>query len=245
MKLLVGLVSILLLWPSVSKAALEDDFLIEYIPILAATLRCEPEQYQACSTPRGCRNIDGFWQQGLCVAKSLSFDNTASFGGRWFAVTSFSNGDFFNYLTFDASSIEPINTTADYFLRGSTHTSADFNDASPNDAIVSFDSGNQDWFILDYWGRDIGTISSIELNRISDDLFTGCEFYLNYPDLTYQDGVCNPVRMTRGGFFKQLNTNQVDRSVPRLLVRPESVTKGIRNHLKGSSFRPHKRIEQR
>ena len=116
---------------------------------------------------------------------------------------------------------------------------------SPNDAIVSFDSANQDWFILDYWGRDIGTISSIELNRISDELFTGCEFYLNYPDLTYQDGVCNPVRMTRGGFFKQLNTNQVDRSVPRLLVRPESVTKGIRNHLKGSSFRPHKRIEQR
>lgn len=245
MRLLVGLASIVLLWPSVSQAAQEDDFLIDYIPILAATLNCEPQEYEACSTPRGCRNIDGFWQQGMCVAKSESFDNTALFDGRWFAVTSFSSGDFFNYLTFDVSSIESINTTADYFLRGTTHTSADFNDTNPNDAIVSFDSSNQDWFILDYWGRDIGSISSLELNRVSDTLFTGCEFFLNYPDLTYQDGVCNPVRMTRGGFFKQTQTNKVDASRPQLRVRPSPVEIGERNRLKGSSFRTHNRIELR
>ncbi len=185
-----------------SSYASDDDFLL-LVPTIIASLNCDADEYDTCRYPGGCRRINGLWENGMCSAKTISRLNTELMGGQWYLVSSFSNGDFFNYIEFRKSSINPIPRSNDYSILGSSHSTDAFADPNANDAIVSYDSSNDDWFILDYWGRDIGTISSIEIDRVSDNLFTGCEYYLSYPDLTYLDGVCNPVRMSRDGFFKR------------------------------------------
>ena len=193
---------VLLLFTLSSQASDDSDFLTSFVPSLVASLNCDAGEFEACPYPGGCRRINGLWEDGMCVAKSQERLNTELMAGKWFLVSSFANGDFFNYLQFDKYSTKLIPGSIDYFMNGKSHSTADFADLTPTDAVVSYDSSNADWFILDYWGLDINTISSIEINRVTNNLFTGCEFYLNYPDLTYKDGICNPVRMTRNRLFK-------------------------------------------
>lgn len=232
------LLSVLLVGSSIAFAS-DDDFLLDLVPTIMATLSCEEGQYQTCVYPGGCRRINGLWDDGICVAKSESRLNTELMIGRWYTVTSFSSGDFFNYFEYRHNSLKPIPSSIDFYLDGASFDTDEFNPAQNNEAIISYDSVNQDWFILDYWGRDVGTISSLEVNRISDNLFTGCEYYLNYPDLTYQDGICNPVRMTREGFYKESTANAL---AGRPVANYSKQTNSKRSALKiaaGVKFRPH------
>lgn len=232
------LMSVLLVC-SVSASASDDDFLLNYIPALVASLSCEEGQFEACPYPGGCRRINGLWNDGMCMAKSEARLNTELMFGQWSAVSSFSNGDFFNYLEFKTNSLKPIPGSGDFYLAGYSFDTSALNPAQSNEAILSYDSNKQDWFILDYWGRDIGTISSIEINRVNNNLFTGCEFYLNFPDLTYQDGVCNPVRMTRGVAQKISSVNILSNRTLARVNKQFSNSSAAPTRVAGAKFRPH------
>lgn len=174
-----------------------DDDLLLYIPTMIAGLQfCEVGEFDQCKTSGGCAKINGNWASGNCTMKSSNQLDTEVLAGKWASITSFSDGDFFNYLQFFKSA-KPLSGSPDYYIEGASHSTSAYADPVPNNAVGSYDSSNNDWFILDFWGLGQGTISSIELNRSNNSLFIGCEFLVNYPDLTYQDGVCNPIRFAR------------------------------------------------
>jgi hypothetical protein len=204
--------------PSVAQS--DDNMLLFHIPALIAGFQCDEGQFQDCVTPGACRKIKGIWEDRVCTQKPENQLATEILAGKWNVTTSFSNGDFYNYLQFDKLKVSPIPRSADYFIEGESHSTDAYSDTDPNDAVGSYDSTNDDWFILDYWGLDVGTISSIEINKNSNNSFTGCEFMLNYPDLTYQDGVCNPVRLSRTALAKA-KVSQAN----RISVRPHARSK--------------------
>lgn len=216
MKKISGLFAAFLLAFSSASVAQQDDIL-DFMPaILAATISfqsCSDGVFADCDNKVGCRAIDGLFEDGVCEAKPVGRSLAEQFSGRWNAVTSFENGNFFNYFSFNLNSLLKIRGTSDYAIRGESFTDNAFNDPNLYPTIVSFDSTNQDWFILDYWGTDIGVISAIEIAQTSANQFDGCEFLLNFPDMTYKDNVCNPVRLRRVGSRRSLArlvTNIVD-----------------------------------
>lgn len=186
----------------VSVAQTDDDFLLLVPAIIAGSLTCDTGQFAQCDSNVGCRKINGIWSNDVCSMKPANQLDTELLAGKWSATTSFIGGDFFNYLHFYKNTVKPVPSSQDYYIKGASHSTSAYSDAVPNYVVGSYDSSNGDWFILDYWGLDIGTISSIEINRISNSYFTGCEFYINYPDLTYQDGICNPIRMSKTASYK-------------------------------------------
>ena len=218
MRTILGLLTVvgILFHNSSSQAVGEDDLLL-LVPTIIAALQCDEGQFTRCRTRLSCEGINGNWADGVCSEKPENQLATELLKGKWSLVTSFHNGDFFNYINFADTNALPIRSSVDYFIEGTSHSTVAFSDAAPNYTVASYDSSNDDWFILDYWGLDQGTISSIEINRASDSFFTGCEFFLNYPDLTYQDGICNPVRMSKGAKAK-IASNQNS----RLSSRPTS-----------------------
>lgn len=194
---LFSLTAALLVAPSALFAgSTESDSIIDMIPSIVASTLCQPGD-ASCETRAECERRDGFWQNGECIRKSPSFLNTEAMGGRWYLVTNFPEGEFDNYLVFDINSIAPVAGSTDFYLEGQGHSSTQFNDSEPTEAVISYDSAQGDWFILDYWGVEQGLISSIEVARISTSVFSGCEYFVDFPELTYVDGVCHPVRMTR------------------------------------------------
>jgi hypothetical protein len=204
---------------SLSGAQSDDDILFQ-IPTILAALQCDEGQFQDCGTPAACEKINGIWKNYVCTQKSENQLATEILAGQWNVTTSFTNGDFYNYLQFHKLKTSPIPGRPDYFIEGESHSTDEYTDSAPNDAVGSYDSSNDDWFILDYWGLDIGTISSIEINRNTNNSFTGCEFMLNFPDLTYRDGVCNPVRMSRTASAKEKVSQR-----NRVSVRPHARSK--------------------
>ena len=196
----------------------EADSIIDMIPAIVAATLCQPGN-NSCDTRSDCERRDGFWQNGQCIEKSQSFLNTEGMGGRWYLITDFPEGEFANYLVFNASSITPVAGTVDFYLQGAGHSNGLFNDIDPTDAVISYDSAQGDWFIFDYWGVDDGLISSIEVARISDSVFSGCEYFVDFPELTYVDGVCHPVRMTRQAMTKIGSSTQPPR---QSLYSPQS-----------------------
>jgi len=202
MKNITGLFAALLLAFSSASIAQQDDILGFMPGILAAASAvrsCSDGVYADCDNAIGCRAIDGLFEDDVCSAKPVGRALAEQFSGRWSAVTAFDNGSFFNYLSFDLRSLLKIRGTSDYALKGESFTDNAFDTGNPYPTVISFDSQNQDWFILDYWGTDIGIISSIEIAQTSVNQFDGCEFLLNFPDMTYKDNVCNPVRLRRIG----------------------------------------------
>jgi len=182
----------------------QQDSILDYMPgiITAATISvqsCSDGVFANCDNAIGCRAIDGLFENNVCEAKPLGRALAEQFAGRWSGVSSFDNGNFFNYFSFNLNSLLKIPGTSDYAINGESFTDSSFVGTNPYPTIVSFDSTNQDWFILDYWGTDIGVISSIEISQTSVNQFDGCEFLLNFPDMTYKDNVCNPVRLRRVG----------------------------------------------
>lgn len=181
---------------SVSPVRADDDLLLAVVALIAGLPPCEAGEFDQCKNRRTCNLINGNWGSDKCTMKSSNQLGTELLAGEWSLTTSLQNGDFFNYLQFEKSTVNTLGSL-DYYIEGFSHSSTAYSDLSPNYVVGSYDSSNDDWFILDFWGLDIGTISSIEVNRVSDSYFAGCEFFLNYPDLTYEDGICNPVRMQR------------------------------------------------
>lgn len=207
MRIGIGLLTIVsVMFHSSSSLAEDEDDLLLLMPPIIAALQCDEGQFTECGNLLGCNGINGIWKDQICSEKPENQLATELLVGKWSLVTSFVNGDFFNYIQFIERTVIPIRSSSDYLIEGVSHSTATYSDAVPNSVVGSYDSTNDDWFILDYWGLDIGTISSIEINRVSNGFFTGCEFYLNYPDLTYQDGVCNPVRMTKTASAKIATT---------------------------------------
>lgn len=220
-----------------NRPAIADDDILATLPkILVAVLGCEEGNYTQCKFQAGCRRINGVWEElGTCEEKDASRVFTEFLDGYWETATSFDNGDFFNYFEFDDWQVKPIGDTPDYYIEGLSYSSPALNDVSPNQVVGSYDSTNQDWFILDYWGIDLGTISALELTFVSRYEFTGCEYYLNYPDLTYQDGICNPVRMTRFKVPYMATTRENSISAAQAETKPGAYRKAL--VAPGSPFR--------
>jgi len=197
-----SLAAILLLSSALTAKAQEGDVLTFMPSILAAAREarsCQDGVFANCTSRIGCRVINGLFENGQCEAKPEARLFAEQLTGRWNAVTSLSNGDYFNYFSFDIATLQSIRSSNDYALNGDSFISSSFSDQNATFVVSSFDSTNDDWFILDYWGTDIGTISIIEMSQTSSNQFDGCEFFVNFPDLTYQDGVCNPIRLRRNG----------------------------------------------
>lgn len=204
-----------LVFSNISIAQQEDvlDFMPAIVAAAVAVKSCSDGVFSNCDNAIGCRAIDGLFENGVCEAKPLGRSLAEQFSGRWSAVTSFDNGNFFNYFSFNVNALMKIPSSADYAINGESFSDDTFVGSNPYPTIVSFDGTNQDWFILDYWGTDIGVVSSIELAQTSENQFDGCEFLLNFPDMTYKDNVCNPVRLRRVGSrpsFLRAFTNSVD-----------------------------------
>ncbi len=204
-----------LVFSNITLAQQDDilDFMPGVVAAAVAAKSCRNGVFSECDNAVGCRAIDGLFENGVCEAKPLGRSLAEQFTGRWRAVTSFDNGNFFNYFEFNLNSLLKIPSSADYAINGESFSNNTFSGSNSYPTIVSFDTTNQDWFILDYWGTDIGVISSIELAQTSVNQFDGCEFLLNFPDMTYRDNVCNPVRLRRVGSrpsFLRAFTNTVD-----------------------------------
>ncbi len=213
-----------------------DDILL-FIPPIIASVQCDADDFSACQNPTGCRLINGVWASGVCTAKPANQLATEKLAGLWATTTTFSNGVFFNYLSFDAQTVARIANSADFLIEGRSHSSSSFSDASPNYIVGTYDSFNQDWFVLDYWGLDIGLISSFEVVESGTNGFVGCEFVLNYPDLTYRDGVCNP--MTFKSTVATLNdpASLTNRKIDTLRAN----TAGPMLRKSGTAYRPQAR----
>jgi len=202
-KLPATLLGVVILLSSTLVARAQEDDILTYMPGILAAAReaksCQDGLFSNCTSRVGCRAINGLFRNGQCEAKPEARLFAEQLTGRWNAVTSLSNGDYFNYFSFNVSTLQSIRLSDDYALNGDSFTSSDFDDKNATFVVSSFDSANDDWFIMDYWGTDIGTISIIEMSQTSTNQFDGCEFFLNFPDLTFQDGVCNPIRLRRNG----------------------------------------------
>jgi len=232
-KLLLSLSCLIFISPPTY--ASDDDFLLNFIPSLVASLNCEVDQYETCKYPGGCRRINGNWEAGLCTEKTQSQLNTEFMSGIWYSLTTLNSGNFYNYFNFNKSSLKAFNGSNDFYLTGIAFDTDSFDQTNSNQAIVSYDSINQDWFILDYWGTDIGTISSIEIQQTSSNEFNGCEFYLNYPDLTYTDGICNPIILTR---FRLFSVSSSSHSLEERGSSTSNTPSNIKRQ-SGTKFRPH------
>lgn len=188
--------------PMQSAKAQEDD-IFQYLPaILAATIEarsCDDGVFANCTSSLGCRHIDGVFEGGICMAKPEAHALAEQLSGQWKGLTSLDSGSFYNNLQFSLSSLASLNGNSAYSLSGESHKSANFDSTVPNPVVASYDSGQDDWYILDFWGTDIGEISILEVAQTRANQFDGCEFFLNYPDLSYKDGNCHRVRLQRSG----------------------------------------------
>ena len=187
----------------ISSISVANDDILDFLPAVLGGVNnarsCDDGVFANCTSPIGCRRNDGVFTEGICLAKPEARALAEQLAGRWRGLTSLSNGTFHNYLDIDLRSLASLGGDTAFSLSGTSHSSGSFNDSEPNPIVASYDSGNDDWYILDFWGTDIGEISILELAQTRENQFDGCEFTLNYPDLTYKDGVCNSVRLQRSG----------------------------------------------
>jgi len=183
--------------------AQEEDDLLNFLPaILAATIEaksCDDGVFATCSSRVGCRSIGGLFEQGMCLVKPEARALAEQLAGDWRSLTSLDSGTFYNYLDINLSSLASLNGNLAYSLSGNSRISEGPNNTVTNPIVASYDSAKGDWYILDFWGTDIGEISILEVAQTRANQFDGCEFILNYPDLTYKNGNCNRVRLQRSG----------------------------------------------
>jgi hypothetical protein len=184
---LVVAVHMLLSPLSYAGPAEETDILFLIIPMLA--VRCEPGEYDICSSRIGCIRMDGLWENGTCTAKSRERKNTELLAGKWFLLTLFPEGNNKSYFWFDLQSVEQTEDGEEFSIEGGAHLTSAFNTPNPVYIVGAYDDTEKDWFILEVWGQDKASL--VEFTFTSQSRIEGCEYFVSYPDLRYLTGTCN------------------------------------------------------